>query len=509
MFCHNCGARLKEKPNRPPDYVPQQYQAAASAGHDNASGQVWESRGEDTSSPVCPQCGAEATGHLSCPACGMHLQSEERVTTREESERARVETTGPPDLIADGERASSPRQARRFLPLGAGGVAVIAAVAVGLLGWMGGQEEREASKPVRGESGNRAPRPAATDRALVRCVDSWNSNGRSLLANTVGQAVQGARVFVFSDDVCGLTVPDQAQLGSFAVRGGNWEPYVNTRGQGFGQSPHRALLVNAMEFSATAERESNVIVNHDGTVEAKAEARIGRESAPSALTVQNIDGTTSADQPYVLDAAGWDRLSMDQRIKAVAAYAVEENCPISEVPRIAEALKAERFDVVDNSVERTLSAWCVGETPKASDSPSADSPRTAPSTQEGPLAPEEGKPRDPNDEGIEIRFHTGRDDGEEAAAAYCSMGAKPVSRLYCWTPNDGFTLRLDDAGARRIRVGELANRSRTPRYPKLALGERRRAFGFVCTSRSSGLRCVNNAGHGWDLPRYVGLPRMF
>ena len=110
-----------------------------------------------------------------------------------------------------------------------------------------------------------------------------------------------------------------------------------------------------------------------------------------------------------------------------------------------------------------------------------------------------------------VRFQTGRDAGESVAAAYCSANRRMATAptLTCWTPNDGFTLRLDEAGARRVRAEEIANRGRTPRYPELALGARRSAFGFVCTSRSSGLRCVNDAEHGWDLPRYVGLPKTF
>jgi hypothetical protein len=106
-----------------------------------------------------------------------------------------------------------------------------------------------------------------------------------------------------------------------------------------------------------------------------------------------------------------------------------------------------------------------------------------------------------------IRFHTGRDGGQALPAAYCEMRRRSV---YCWTPNDGFTLGLSNAGARRLRSDEAFNEGRAPaRHARLALGRSRSLAGFECESAPAGLRCVNRDGHGWSLPRYVGLPSLF
>jgi len=103
-------------------------------------------------------------------------------------------------------------------------------------------------------------------------------------------------------------------------------------------------------------------------------------------------------------------------------------------------------------------------------------------------------------------FHTGRDAGEGVAAAHCRQAG---GELRCWTPNDGFTVILDGAGARRDRGAEAVNRGAEPAAPELARGESWAQGGFSCSSDPGGLTCSNGDGRGFSLPRYRGLPRYF
>lgn len=111
------------------------------------------------------------------------------------------------------------------------------------------------------------------------------------------------------------------------------------------------------------------------------------------------------------------------------------------------------------------------------------------------------------------RFQTGRDEGQELPAAYCQVTTSEDSSglLYCWTPNDGFTLGLRLKGTPRRLIGDQGfNRGRTPgSYPRLSFEDSRSGAGFRCTSRRSGLTCRNSQRHGWTLPRYRGLPDYF
>jgi hypothetical protein len=107
----------------------------------------------------------------------------------------------------------------------------------------------------------------------------------------------------------------------------------------------------------------------------------------------------------------------------------------------------------------------------------------------------------------ERRFTTGQDAGQTTLAAACAVAA---GELRCWTPNDGFTVRLPRVGEGfRLRTDEVRNRGRQPAYAALGFGERWSAGGFSCVSRKSGLTCSNVEGHGWTLPRYQGLPAYF
>jgi hypothetical protein len=110
-------------------------------------------------------------------------------------------------------------------------------------------------------------------------------------------------------------------------------------------------------------------------------------------------------------------------------------------------------------------------------------------------------------------FETGRDPGQRFPAAYCQVAASDTGAalLYCWTPDDGYTLGLGSRGTpRRLKGDESFNRGRTPGgYATLGVGHRRSGSGFSCISQHFGLTCRDSEGHGWTLPRYVGLPSYF
>jgi hypothetical protein len=88
-------------------------------------------------------------------------------------------------------------------------------------------------------------------------------------------------------------------------------------------------------------------------------------------------------------------------------------------------------------------------------------------------------------------------------AAYCRI-AHGGAVLVCWTPNDGFTVRM----GRRRRPSTayvLGHQGFQPRVRRvLRFGDRWRRSGFRCASRRSGLTCRNRAGHGWWLGRRFG-----
>ncbi len=102
-------------------------------------------------------------------------------------------------------------------------------------------------------------------------------------------------------------------------------------------------------------------------------------------------------------------------------------------------------------------------------------------------------------------FQTGADSGAKLPAAACETQA---GQLYCWTPNDGFTIVLDETGARRVRADQSSNKARVPsQFKELPIGGKTARSGFVCISAASGLSCRAESGAGFDLPRYRGLPK--
>jgi hypothetical protein len=121
-----------------------------------------------------------------------------------------------------------------------------------------------------------------------------------------------------------------------------------------------------------------------------------------------------------------------------------------------------------------------------------------------------------------LQFQTGTDSGQRYPAIICTIAPLGEQELYCWTPNDGYTISMlgypigsgqvlpNSARPRRRRSDELRNRHRLLRHAHyLPSGFVERYGSFTCVSRASGLNCRNEEGHGWSLPRYVGLPRTF
>ena len=90
-------------------------------------------------------------------------------------------------------------------------------------------------------------------------------------------------------------------------------------------------------------------------------------------------------------------------------------------------------------------------------------------------------------------------------AAYCGTGHGPgAAQLVCWTPNDGFTVRMSRRGKPKKRY-LAANRGYYDYVGQvLGFGETWRSEGFRCTSRRTGLTCRNKRNHGWWLGRFRG-----
>lgn len=117
-----------------------------------------------------------------------------------------------------------------------------------------------------------------------------------------------------------------------------------------------------------------------------------------------------------------------------------------------------------------------------------------------------------------------------AKAAYCTSagditGDNPnyVPWLYCWTPNDGYTVELRDTRHRpAARYVPKNKRNYEASTRRLAFGQEwwlnragqegtGRARGQIlirCASRSDGLTCTNRHGHGFWLGRFRGY-RLF
>jgi hypothetical protein len=99
-------------------------------------------------------------------------------------------------------------------------------------------------------------------------------------------------------------------------------------------------------------------------------------------------------------------------------------------------------------------------------------------------------------------------------AANCLVEATVTTRdstLTCWTPNDGFYVRM--TGQSRVKKGYAKNfKGRNDKDWAIGLmsfGEKFRFwspgfFQYECVSRKTGLTCRNHDGYGWWIGRYKG-----
>jgi hypothetical protein len=93
-------------------------------------------------------------------------------------------------------------------------------------------------------------------------------------------------------------------------------------------------------------------------------------------------------------------------------------------------------------------------------------------------------------------------------AADCFTDEYNGNHFGCYTPNDGFFVRMS-TNSRVTKSYEPGLRNNYDRYygRVLRYGQSAR-FGsrgqFRCTSLASGLTCTNRRGHGWRLGVFVG-----
>lgn len=99
-------------------------------------------------------------------------------------------------------------------------------------------------------------------------------------------------------------------------------------------------------------------------------------------------------------------------------------------------------------------------------------------------------------------------------AVYCGMGPdSPHKRsqeyIHCFTPNDGFDVWMSRSGRPTASYVRAERGQYVQPYKRLAFGQSVSLLpGFKCTSRATGLTCVNAQGHGWWLGRFKGY-RLF
>lgn len=86
------------------------------------------------------------------------------------------------------------------------------------------------------------------------------------------------------------------------------------------------------------------------------------------------------------------------------------------------------------------------------------------------------------------------------------------SPLICWTPNDGFTVRMQ-ANGRVTKSYQRANKNYRDKFFAADLLAYNRfwfhmtevpVLKYACVSRRNGLTCKNSDQHGWWIGRYVG-----
>jgi hypothetical protein len=84
-------------------------------------------------------------------------------------------------------------------------------------------------------------------------------------------------------------------------------------------------------------------------------------------------------------------------------------------------------------------------------------------------------------------------------------GPPGSAAIECWTPNDGFRVRMSNRGSVPPHEYWPDYRGFTPRTKHLlGFGDSVALAGIRCVSRRSGLTCTNRSGHGWWIGRYRG-----
>jgi serine/threonine-protein kinase len=155
------------------------------------------------------------------------------------------------------------------------------------------------------------------------------------------------------------------------------------------------------------------------------------------------------------------------------------------------------FGGSDSKTNRAASPVATTTTPKNQTRPKVKTVTVPAPTNPGGPAPTTAAQLQP--------FDTGTDTGKPLPATFCKVNA---GVLYCWTPNDGYTISFgpQDVAYTRLRADDGANKGYAPRsgYGTLAYGQPVSGHGFTCVSQTEALTCSNAAGHAWRLPRYIG-----
>ena len=87
---------------------------------------------------------------------------------------------------------------------------------------------------------------------------------------------------------------------------------------------------------------------------------------------------------------------------------------------------------------------------------------------------------------------------------YCKVD-RAAGKLICWRPSNGFTARMTASG--KVAAGLVrANRGRYDSAPALVLafGDTWTRGAWTCTSRKTGLICLNRKNHGWFFDKAHG-----
>jgi hypothetical protein len=86
-------------------------------------------------------------------------------------------------------------------------------------------------------------------------------------------------------------------------------------------------------------------------------------------------------------------------------------------------------------------------------------------------------------------------------AVYCTLSVAQPTYLLCWRPGDGYTATVGRTGRAdgsyvSANYGRRDGAKRILRY-----GQRWRAYGWTCVSRTNGLTCTNTTRHGFWIGR--------